>query len=214
MKARNIKLIVLIFWVAGLFISMGCSEKGGRNMSEEWSAEDLVNKGLEKAIFGAGCFWGVEALFLKVPGVVDVTSGYSGGHTENPNYEEVCTDKTGHAEVVELVFNPGEISYRDLVEFFWMIHDPTTLNRQGPDVGRQYRSAIFFYSKEQEETAKESKTMLNQSGRLTQPIVTEITEASKFWRAEKYHQRYIENHPGYVCPLLKRAELQGLNFNF
>lgn len=214
MKARNIKLIVLIFWVAGLFISMGCSEKSGRNMSEEWSAEDLVNKGLEKAIFGAGCFWGVEALFLKVPGVVDVTSGYSGGHTENPNYEEVCTDKTGHAEVVEVVFNPGEISYEDLVEFFWMIHDPTTLNRQGPDVGRQYRSAIFFYSKEQEETAKESKTMLDQSGRLTQPVVTEITEASKFWRAEKYHQRYIENHPGYVCPLLKRAELQGLNFNF
>lgn len=214
MKARNIKLIVLIFCVAGLFISMGRSEKSGRNMSEEWSAEDLVNKGLEKAIFGAGCFWGVEALFLKVPGVVDVTSGYSGGHTENPNYEEVCTDKTGHAEVVEVVFNPGEISYRDLVEFFWMIHDPTTLNRQGPDVGRQYRSAIFFYSKEQEETAKESKTMLDQSGKLTQPVVTEITEASKFWRAEKYHQRYIENHPGYVCPLLKRAELQGLNFNF
>ncbi len=214
MKARNIKLIVLIFCVAGLFISIGCSEKGGRNMSEEWSAEDLVNKGSEKAIFGAGCFWGVEAVFLEVPGVVDAASGYSGGHTENPNYEEVCTDKTGHAEVVEVVFDPGKISYEELVEFFWIIHDPTTLNRQGPDVGRQYRSAIFFYSKEQEETAKESKTMLNQSGKHTQRVVTEITEASKFWRAEEYHQRYIEKHPNYACPVLKRLELQGFDFNF
>ena len=193
---------------------MGCSEKDGHNMSEERSAENSVNKELDKAMFGAGCFWGVEALFLKVPGVVEVTSGYSGGHKENPNYEEVCTDKTGHAEVVEVVFDPGKVSYEQLVEFFWIMHDPTTLNRQGPDVGTQYRSAIFFYSKEQEEIAKESKTMQNQSGKHTQPVVTEITEASKFWRAEKYHQQYIENHPGYVCPLLKRAELQGLNFNF
>ena len=183
-------------------------------MSEERPAENLVNEGLDKAMFGAGCFWGVEAVFLKVPGVVDSTSGYSGGHTENPNYEEVCTDKTGHAEVVEVVFDPGEISYGDLVEFFWIMHDPTTLNRQGPDVGKQYRSAIFFYNKEQEEIAKESKTMLEQSGKHKQPVVTEITEASKFWRAEKYHQRYIENHPGYVCPLVKRLNLQGIHFNF
>ncbi len=205
---------MLIFCGTGLFISMGCSEKGGHNMSEERSAENSENKGSDKAMFGAGCFWGVEAAFLTVPGVVDVTSGYSGGHTENPNYKEVCTDKTGHAEVVEVVFDPGEISYGDLVEFFWIMHDPTILNRQGPDMGRQYRSAIFFYSKEQEETAKESKTMLNQSGKLTQPVVTEITEASKFWRAEKYHQRYIENHPGYVCPLFKRLDLQGIHFDF
>ncbi len=214
MKARNIKLIVLIFCVAGLFISMSCGEKGVHKMSEERSAENSVNKRFDKAMFGAGCFWGVEALFLKVPGVIDAVSGYSGGHTENPNYEEVCTDKTGHAEVVEVVFDPEKVSYGELVEFFWIIHTPTTLNRQGPDVGRQYRSAIFFYSKEQEEIAKESKTMLEQSGKYKQPVATEITKASKFWRAEKYHQRYIENHPGYVCPLPKRAELQGLNFNF
>jgi peptide-methionine (S)-S-oxide reductase len=207
MKAGKIKSIMLVFCVAVLFISNGCREKGGHSMSEERSAENSENKGLEKAMFGAGCFWGVEALFLKVPGVIDAASGYSGGHTENPNYEEVCTDKTGHAEVVEVIFDSGKVSYGDLVEFFWSIHDPTTLNRQGPDVGTQYRSAIFFYDAEQERIAIESKTMLEQSGKYKLPVVTEIPKVSKFWRAEEYHQRYIEKHPGYVCPLIKRFGL-------
>ena len=176
-------------------------------MSEERSAENSENKRLDKAMFGAGCFWGVEAAFLTVPGVVDVTSGYSGGHTKNPTYKEVCTDKTGHAEVVEVVFDPVKVSYRKLVDFFWKMHDPTTLNRQGHDVGTQYRSAIFFYDKEQEEIAKESKVKLEESGKYEQPVVTEITEVSKFWRAEEYHQRYIEKNPGYVCPALKRLGL-------
>ena len=207
MKARNIKLIILIFCGMDLFISMGCSEKGGRKMSEEQSAENSENKGLDKAMFGAGCFWGVEAAFLTVPGIVDVTSGYSGGHTENPNYKEVCTDKTGYAEIVEIAFDPGEVSYEQLLDFFWKMHDPTTLNRQGHDVGTQYRSAIFVYDEEQERIAKGSKTKLEESGTYEQPVVTEITEASKFWRAEEYHQRYIEKHPNYVCPLLKRLGL-------
>lgn len=207
MKARNIKLIILVFLGTELFLSIGCSEKGGRKMSEERSTENSENKGLDKAMFGAGCFWGVEALFLTVPGVVDVTSGYSGGHTENPTYKQVCTDKTGHAEVVEVAFDPGKVSYGELVEFFWKMHDPTTLNRQGHDVGTQYRSAIFFFNEEHEEIAKKSKAKLEESGTYEQPIVTEITKASKFWRAEEYHQRYIEKNPNYVCPLLKRLDL-------
>ena len=147
---------------------------------------------MEKAIFGAGCFWGVEATFRRVPGVVDVAVGYSGGSSESPSYEEVCTGRTGHAEVVEVEFDSAVVSYEELVDVFWSCHDPTTRNRQGPDVGTQYRSAIFFGSPEQQATAIASRDKLEASGRLRSPIVTEITRASAFWRAEEYHQRYIE----------------------
>lgn len=147
---------------------------------------------LEVAMFGAGCFWGVEATFRKVPGVVDTAVGYSGGHTKNPTYKEVCTDKTGHAEVIRIEFDPVKVSYRQLLEVFWSNHDPTTVNRQGPDIGTQYRSVIFFFSPEQEAVAKAAKAELTKTKRFRRPIVTQIKPAGEFWRAEEYHQRYLE----------------------
>ena len=147
---------------------------------------------MEKATFGAGCFWGVEAEFRKVPGVTSAAVGYSGGNFENPTYQDVCGGNTGHAEVVELDYDPAKISYEDLLNVLWEIHDPTQFNRQGPDYGKQYRSAIFFHTPEQEAAAKASKARANASGKFKRPIVTEITPASKFWRAEEYHQQYFE----------------------
>ncbi|HSR55515.1 MAG TPA: peptide-methionine (S)-S-oxide reductase MsrA [Alphaproteobacteria bacterium] len=149
---------------------------------------------MEKAMFGAGCFWGVEAAFRKVPGVTDVAVGYSGGKTENPTYQDVCSHTTGHAEVVLVEFDPAQVSFEQLCELFFTIHDPTQLNRQGPDVGDQYRSAIFTFSDEQLETAKAVRDKLETSGRFRDEIVTQIAPASKFWRAEDYHQRYFEKH--------------------
>ena len=146
----------------------------------------------EKATFAAGCFWGVESAFRQVPGVLDAAVGYSGGSFPDPTYEDVCTGRTGHAESVEVEFDPARVSYDQLLDVFWENHDPTTLNRQGPDVGTQYRSAIFFHNPEQEKAATESKARLDASGRFRRPIVTEIAPASQFWRAEDYHQRYLE----------------------
>ena len=146
----------------------------------------------EKAIFGAGCFWGVEAEFRKVEGVVEVASGYSGGQTENPTYGDVCSGNTGHAEVVEVEYDPSKVSYEELLELFWKEHDPTQLNRQGPDVGTQYRSVIFFVTPEQEIAAHASKEKAQE--RFKKPIVTEIRPASEFHRAEEYHQRYFEKN--------------------
>jgi len=145
----------------------------------------------ETATFGAGCFWGVEETFRNVPGVTDAAVGYLGGTMKNPSYRDVCTGRTGHAEVVQVQYKPSQVSYEDLVNVFWRSHDPTTPNRQGPDVGTQYRSAIFFHSPEQERVAKRSKDQLNQTGELGAPIVTEITPASDFYRAEDYHQQYL-----------------------
>jgi len=146
----------------------------------------------EKAIFGAGCFWGVEAEFRKVEGVIEVTSGYSGGHTENPTYGDVCSGATGHAEVIEVEYDPSKVSYEELLELFWKEHDPTQPNRQGPDVGTQYRSVIFFVTPEQETAAHASKEKAQE--RFKKPIVTEIRPASEFYRAEEYHQRYFEKN--------------------
>lgn len=147
---------------------------------------------MEKATFAAGCFWGVEAAFRRVPGVARTAAGYMGGTLKNPTYEDVCTDRTGHAEVVEVTYDPSKVSYEDLLEVFWQSHDPTTLNRQGPDVGTQYRSAIFFHTPEQEAAAKASKKKLQRAGVYKQSIVTEIMPATEFWRAEEYHQQYLE----------------------
>jgi peptide-methionine (S)-S-oxide reductase len=144
------------------------------------------------ATFGAGCFWGVEATFRQVEGVQDAVSGYMGGHKANPSYEDVCTDTTGHAEVVQVTYDPEAVSYEALLEIFWSNHNPTTKNRQGPDVGRQYRSAIFFHDDEQREIAERSRAEADSSGRFPAPIVTEVTPAATFWRAEEYHQRYLE----------------------
>ena len=148
----------------------------------------------EKATFGAGCFWGVEAAFRSVPGVTDVASGYAGGDTENPTYKEVCTDTTGHAEVVEVEFDAARVSFDQLLEVLWNAHDPTTRNRQGPDMGSQYRSAVFFHNPEQQAAAEASVKRLTVSGRFANPVVTEITPAPRFYRAEEYHQRYFEKH--------------------
>jgi peptide-methionine (S)-S-oxide reductase len=145
---------------------------------------------MEKATFGAGCFWGVEAAFRQVRGVLSTAVGYSGGHLENPTYKDVCSGRTGHAEVVQVEYDPAQVSYNDILKVFWENHDPTTLNRQGPDVGAQYRSAIFFHSPEQEAAAKASKEQMQ--SRYKNKIVTEIEPASEFYRAEEYHQQYLE----------------------
>jgi len=146
----------------------------------------------ELATFGAGCFWGVEAAFRQIPGVMGTAVGYLGGTLENPTYHDVCTGRTGHAEVVRVEFDPSEVPYEHLLDVFWKNHDPTTLNRQGPDVGTQYRSAIFYHSPAQKEAAQASKEQLSKSGKFPRPIVTEITPASAFYKAEDYHQQYLE----------------------
>jgi len=145
---------------------------------------------LEKATFAAGCFWGVEATFRKLAGVKSAQVGYIGGTLENPTYHDVCTDRTGHAEAVEITYDPSAIRYRDLLEVFWNNHNPTTLNRQGPDIGTQYRSAIFVHSTEQEAEARRSRDEAQK--RFSRPIVTEINPEAPFWRAEEYHQQYLE----------------------
>ena len=155
----------------------------------------------ETATFAAGCFWGVEAAFMKVKGVTSTTVGYTGGHTEKPTYRDVCSDTTGHAEAVEVVFDAQVVTYEQLLDKFWDIHDPTTLNRQGPDFGSQYRSVIFYHSPEQQAAALASKGRLERSGKYRQPVVTEIVPAATFWRAEEYHQKYFQKNGGGSCHL-------------
>jgi len=154
---------------------------------------------MERATFGAGCFWGVEATFRRLAGVKDTAVGYEGGSLKDPTYQDVCTDRTGHAEVVEVTFDPQVISYHDLLNVFWENHDPTTKNRQGPDVGTQYRSVIFYHSPEQQEEAKRSRDEAQKH--FSRPIVTEIVPATEFWRAEEYHQQYLEKRGLSHCHL-------------
>jgi peptide-methionine (S)-S-oxide reductase len=156
---------------------------------------------MEKATFGAGCFWGVEATFRQVAGVVATQVGYMGGTKEQPTYEEVCSKTTGHAEVVEVTFDPALVSYDELLRVFWDCHDPTQLNRQGPDVGTNYRSVIFCHSVAQEAAAQASLAREERSGRYSRPIVTQITMAGPFWRAEEYHQQYLARRGGGSCHL-------------
>ena len=157
---------------------------------------------MERATFAGGCFWGVEHLFNQVQGVIEAVSGYEGGSRQNPTYEQVCSGRTGHAEAVEVTFDPSKVSYETLLNFFWNMHDPTTLNRQGPDFGHQYRSAIFFHSPEQEKAAQKSKAEAQAA--FQRPIVTEIIPDTQFWRAEEYHQRYFDKHPGhYSCHFIR-----------
>ena len=156
-------------------------------------------KDFERATFGAGCFWGVEETFRRVPGVVETAVGFMGGTLENPTYEDVCTGRTGHAEVVQVTYDPGAVSYRALLDVFWSVHDPTTQNRQGPDIGAQYRSVIFYHTPEQEKEARASKEEEGRSGRFRRPIVTSIEPAGTFWRAEEYHQQYFAKRGGGHC---------------
>ena len=156
---------------------------------------------MEVATLGAGCFWGVEARFRELPGVVDATAGYMGGQTPQPDYQAVCTGTTGHAEVVQVLFDPQQVSFARLLELFFEMHNPTTMNRQGPDIGSQYRSVIFFHSESQQQIARQAIADQNQSGRWQQPLVTQLLAAPEFWPAEEYHQRYLEKNGLGMCPI-------------
>jgi peptide-methionine (S)-S-oxide reductase len=192
--------VIFLGVLALLACSSGSPTRDWNNPSLELSSEKGLSqqtiKGAimetETATFGAGCFWGVEAAFRQVPGVVATAVGYLGGTLVNPTYHDVCTDRTGHAEVVQVEFDPSKVTFDQLLDVFWANHDPTTLNRQGPDHGSQYRSAIFFHSPEQEKAAEASKERIGKSGKFRRPIVTEITPASTFYKAEDYHQQYLE----------------------
>ena len=161
---------------------------------------------MEKALFGAGCFWGVEDFFRQVPGVSDAVSGYAGGASQRPTYKQVCNGDTNHAEVVEITFDPAKVSYASLVDYFFKMHNPTQRNRQGPDVGTQYRSVIFTHGPEQAKVARERLAAAAASGRYKQPIVTQVEPAPAFWPAEDYHQRYFQKHGGHCH--VSFAELQ------
>jgi peptide-methionine (S)-S-oxide reductase len=154
---------------------------------------------MAKATFAAGCFWGVEAAFRQIPGVSSTRVGYTGGELKNPTYKQVCSDRTGHAEAVEVEYDPAKVKYDDLLQVFWENHDATQLNRQGPDSGMQYRSAIFYHSPEQEQAARKSKSALDKSGKYSRPIVTQIVPAVTFYEAEDYHQQYLEKRGLATC---------------
>jgi peptide-methionine (S)-S-oxide reductase len=195
---RNIKTIYLL--QLSILLLTFVSASGQKNNKSKTIQTNIMmtnevnNKELDTALFGAGCFWCVEAMFQRLDGVVKVESGYAGGHALNPTYKEVCTGTTGHAEVCRITFDPKEISYETLLSIFWQTHDPTTLNRQGNDVGTQYRSSIFYYNDVQKQLAEKYKTELNASGAFSSPIVTEIIAVSNYYPAEDYHQNYYNQN--------------------
>ncbi len=201
----NLKALVALFMVSA-FVS--CSTK--TNYKTMSASLANMTEQTDTATFGTGCFWCTEAIFEQLNGVLKVTSGYSGGKVVNPTYKQVCTGETGHAECVQVVYEPGKISYDELLEVFWQVHDPTTLNRQGADVGTQYRSAIFYHNDEQKQKAEHYKNELNKSGAFPNPIVTEIAPASTFYSAEKYHQEYYENNKNTnpYCSMVIRPKLE------
>ena len=195
--------------IASLISMAACtSENNYKTMSTS-----LMNSSAEKidtATFGTGCFWCTEAIFEQLDGVLKVTSGYTGGQVKNPTYKEVCTGETGHAECVQVQYEPEKISFDELLEVFWQVHDPTTLNRQGADVGTQYRSAIFYHNEEQKQKAEHYKAELNKNGAFKNPVVTEISPASKFYAAEDYHQEYYQNNKNAnpYCAVVIRPKLE------
>lgn len=194
------KLIAAVLAVVGLSLCVWGVARGIAGVGRVFSVDDKKGgmaamenvdlTGAEQATFAAGCFWGVEDRFMQYPGVLATEVGYTGGHTDNPTYYAVCSDGTGHAEAVHLWFDPQKVSYRELVDLFFTLHNPTTLNRQGPDFGSQYRSAIFFHSPEQEAVARDTIAALTEAKKFRDPIVTQIVPAASFWRAEEYHQKY------------------------
>lgn len=205
-------LIILLCLVALVLISCSAKENVGIQKEKDNMSNKIDDINLETVTFGAGCFWCVEAIFEKLEGIESVTSGYMGGSVDNPTYEKVCTGETGHAEVCQIKFNPEIISFEDLLEVFWKTHDPTTLNRQGADVGTQYRSVIFFHNERQKELAEYYKSKLDKSGAFKNPIVTEITAAGKYFIAEDYHQNYFKNNSAQpycqfvIVPKLRKFE--------
>ena len=200
-------IIVLV-----IFGELNCREIKSQNKMKEETAMDNVSVNTDTATFGQGCFWCAEAIFERVEGVKSVVSGYAGGSVPNPTYEQVCNGNTGHAEVVQIVYDPKVISYDDLLKIFWKTHDPTTLNRQGADVGTQYRSIILYHNEKQKEKAEYYKKELDKSGAWDKPIVTQIVPFTKFYRAEDYHQDYFEKNPhqGYcsfvIAPKVEKFE--------
>ena len=205
---RRLALSAIVVGAVGFVLATG-----GMLMQNETVSAEKTGTRLESATFGGGCFWCLEAVFEKFPGVQSVVSGYAGGHTSNPTYEEVCGGETGHAEVVQVGYDPALISYDRLLEIFWSAHDPTTMNRQGADVGEQYRSIILYSSEAQKLAAEHSKERLEKSGTFTSPVVTEILPLRKFHRAEEYHQDYFRKNPKapycafVISPKLKKLGL-------
>ncbi|MDQ3845490.1 MAG: peptide-methionine (S)-S-oxide reductase MsrA [Bacteroidota bacterium] len=200
----NLKALAVFFLVSTL---INCTAKTNyTNMSA--SLANMTER-TDTATFGTGCFWCTEAIFEQLKGVLKVTSGYSGGTVKNPTYKQVCTGETGHAECVQIIYEPDKISYDELLQVFWQVHDPTTLNRQGADVGTQYRSAIFYHNDEQKEKAEHYKEALNKSGAFNNPIVTEIVPATAFYPAEDYHQEYYQNNKNTnpYCSIVIRPKL-------
>jgi peptide-methionine (S)-S-oxide reductase len=202
--------------VAGIkAMSSGDRTSQGRGAQASVSSDAGSSKGWEKATFAAGCFWCVEAVFQELKGVRSVECGYSGGTLKNPTYKQVCSGETGHAEVVQIVYNPTQISYAELLEVFWATHDPTSRNRQGNDVGTQYRSVIFYHSDEQRKLAEDYKRRLDASGAFSAPIVTEIMPFGEFFPAENYHRNYYELNPGQpYCQIVIRPKLEKLKKAF
>jgi peptide-methionine (S)-S-oxide reductase len=192
---KNWKILALL--IAGLCavaLIYGHTEK-----KKEYNMSASDESRLEKATFAAGCFWGIEAAFSKPNGVISTTVGYTGGRLHDPTYEDVCSDKTGHAEAVQVIYDPAKVSYQEILELFWKIHDPTTPNRQGPDTGSQYRSAVFYHNPEQLRAAEKSKQ--HHQANLAKPIVTEIVPASTFYKAEEYHQQYLKKQGKNSCEM-------------
>lgn len=207
--------------MAGLATLLSCAQPSGKTAEEKTTTIKNIMENKENstmtvkpgttdtATFANGCFWCTEAIFEELEGVISATSGYTGGHVENPTYKQVCTGETGHAECLQIVYDPSKISFDELLEVFWETHDPTTLNRQGADVGTQYRSGIFYHNQEQKEKAEKYKAALDKSGAFDKPIVTEITPFTTFYPAEDYHQQYFENNENSnpYCRIVIRPKL-------
>lgn len=207
------KMKIFFLFTTLIIINSRCTELTSQNQKQERGKMNQIDDSkIQLATFGSGCFWCSEAIFERVKGVVSVVSGYSGGKKDNPTYEDVCSGKTGHAEVVQISFDPSIVSYDELLEIFWKTHDPTTLNRQGADIGTQYRSVIFYHDDEQMKKAENYKSELNKAKVWKDPIVTEISPFKKFYPAEKYHQDYYEQNPnqGYcsfvITPKIEKFE--------
>lgn len=193
------KNAVLILLITAL-LSTGClDKKENSKMANPKPRENPENKHLQTATFAAGCFWGVQSTFDEIKGVKKTTVGYTGGHTQAPTYREVCAGNTGHAEAIQIIYDPNQVTYEKLLEVFFSNHNPTTKNRQGPDIGSQYRSAIFYHNPEQKQLAEKTKQQLNNSAKFRNPVVTEITKASEFYPAEEYHQKYLEKKGIKAC---------------
>lgn len=218
MERKNKKIVMKTFWLAaftGTAALISCAQNNNQNLKMNTTKaseknETILTGKADTATLGTGCFWCTEAIFDQLDGVISVTSGYSGGHVSNPSYKDVCTGETGHAECVQIVYDTSKISFDELLEVFWQVHDPTTLNRQGADVGTQYRSTIFYHNDEQKQKAEKYKAELDKSGAFDNPIVTTLEPFTKFYTAENYHQEYYElnKNSNPYCSIVIRPKLE------